>query len=276
MTRLDYLKCFAEVVSIDAWHVKNSDENYIAALHADLVFGTARVGGEDESQVRFRLSIKQADLVVIIPESEVFVVDRQSISRFGDVVTMERSVEEGTEVHGEAAGDAKVDVGLSKLSASAAASLIAKASRTAKETLKWIDKRAKIIVIYRYDNAENNDRWSFKPGTGTVLDGRPWDAHTLSLLRLVDKRANRRREVTPTVNLEIRCLREDLEIREIEIKNSSLWEKLRNRPGSENRLKAAEAYIKNQLEGNGHKAGNLGEKFAKIMIGHFIANRTAG
>ena len=41
-----------------------------ADLHADVVFGVARVGGEADSPVRFRLSIKRAGIIVLIPESE--------------------------------------------------------------------------------------------------------------------------------------------------------------------------------------------------------------
>jgi hypothetical protein len=92
------------------------------------------------------------------------------------------------------------------------------------------------------------------------------------LLKLVDQRTNREKGIAPSVRLEIRCLREDLKIEDIEIKNSGLWEKLVNREGSKNRLKAAEAYIKNQLEEAGLEAGDLSDKFAKITLGEVIAN----
>jgi len=265
-------KGFADVVSIDAWHEKFSDETAIVDLHADVVFDTARVGGEAESQVRFRLSVKHAELVVIIPESEPFAVDKRSVARFGDITTMTRSFEEATEVLGGMEGDTKLAAGLTKVSASVGARIFANVKRTAKEKLKWADKRASIDVTYRYHNAENSDRWTFKPGIGAVLDGRPWDALKTSLLKLVDRRTNRKKGIAPSARLEIRCLREDLEIRDIEIKDSGLWEKLVNRDGSKNRLKAVEAYIKNQLEKAGLEAGDLSDKFAKITLAEVIAN----
>jgi hypothetical protein len=44
-------------------------------------FGVARVGGEADSPVRFRLSIKRAEIIVLIPESEPVRVDKRSVSR---------------------------------------------------------------------------------------------------------------------------------------------------------------------------------------------------
>ena len=54
-------RSFADVVTIDAWHQAFDDQNSIVDLHADVVFGTARAGGETDSPVRFRLSVKRAE-----------------------------------------------------------------------------------------------------------------------------------------------------------------------------------------------------------------------
>jgi hypothetical protein len=265
-------KVFADVISIDAWHDKFSDETDIVDLHADVVFGAARVGGETDSRVRFRLSIKRAELAVIIPDSEPFAVDKQSVARFGDVTTIAQSLEQTTEVHGSMEGTGSLAAGLTKVSAKVGAKLLANAKHTAKEKLKWTGKRASIIVTYRFHNVEKSDRWSFEPGAGPVLDGRPWDALKSPLLKLVDRRTNRRKGIAPSVRLELRCLREDLEIKNIEIKNANSWERLKSRLGNENRLKAAEAYIRNQLEQTGLEAGDLSDKFAKITLSDVIAN----
>jgi hypothetical protein len=41
--------------------------------------------------------------------------------------------------------------------------------------------------------------------------------------------------------------------------------------GSKNRLKAVEAYIKNQFQKEGLEAGDLSDKFAKITLAEVIA-----
>ena len=74
-------RIFTDLVSIEAWHKEFTDKRRKVDLHADVVFMTARVGGEKESKVRFRLSLKRAEFVIVIPESEPVDVDKFSISR---------------------------------------------------------------------------------------------------------------------------------------------------------------------------------------------------
>jgi hypothetical protein len=74
-------RAFADVVTIDAWHESFLEDHAKVDLHVDVVFGTARIGGESQSPVRFRLSAKRAEVVVIIPDSEPVSVDRNSVSR---------------------------------------------------------------------------------------------------------------------------------------------------------------------------------------------------
>jgi hypothetical protein len=94
----------------------------------------------------------------------------------------------------------------------------------------------------------------------------------IEIATFVDKRSNRKKGIAPSVRLEIRCAREDLDIRDIELKNSSLWEGLIHQPGSMNRLKAAEAYIRNKLEEADLEIGDISDKFAKITLADIIAN----
>jgi hypothetical protein len=50
-------------------------------LHADIVFGKGRVGGDTESPVRFRLSLRRAEIVVVVPPLEPISIDKKSVSR---------------------------------------------------------------------------------------------------------------------------------------------------------------------------------------------------
>lgn len=74
-------RAFADAVTVEAWHEDFSSNTFTADLHADVVFGTARIGGEPESPIRFRLSIKRAEIVIIVPETEPVLVDKSSVSR---------------------------------------------------------------------------------------------------------------------------------------------------------------------------------------------------
>jgi hypothetical protein len=263
-------KCFTDVVSIDAWHEKSSDDGATVDLHTDVVFVTARIGGEAQSKVHFRLSIKQAELVVIIPESEPFAVDRRSVARFIDIKTMTLSIEESTDAHGAIEGNTELGASPGKVSASVHAKLSANVERTVKETSKRTEERAPINITHRYLNSENSDSWTFQPVTDVALDGRPWDPlKSPPLLRLVDMRSNRKRGIAPSVRLVIRCAREDLDITDIELKDSNL---LNGWIPSKNGLKAAEAYIRNKLEEVGLEIGDISDKFAKILLADVVAN----
>jgi hypothetical protein len=265
-------KAFTDVVSIDAWHEKLSSLTPRVDLHADVVFRTARVGGEAESQVRFRLSVKRAELILIIPELERFAVDKRFVARFGKVKSMTQSFTQTTKVVGRVDADAKAAVGLSTMSASVGAKARANLQRSSEKKLKASEKRTSISVTYRFDNAENNNCWTLEPGIGSVLEGRPWDAAKSPIVKLVDQRVDRERGIEPTVRLEIRCLREDLEITDLELKNTGLWEELKERVGGKNRLKAAEAYIRNRLEEAGLDAGDMSDRFVKITLVDVFAN----
>jgi hypothetical protein len=74
-------RAFADVVSIDAWHRPFDKKHPTVDLHAHVVFDTARVGGEPESPIRFRLSLRQAEVILVIPENEPVFVDRKSVAR---------------------------------------------------------------------------------------------------------------------------------------------------------------------------------------------------
>src|SRR4051794_7807338 len=73
-------RAFADVVSVDAWHGDFAEGRRVD-FHADVVFGTARVGGEIDSPIRFRLSVKSAEVVLVISDFEPVKVDPKSVFR---------------------------------------------------------------------------------------------------------------------------------------------------------------------------------------------------
>lgn len=265
-------RAFSDVISIDAWHEKFSPDKATVDLHADVVFGTARLGGETKSKVRFRLSIKRAELVVLVPHFEPFGIDKHSVARTDPGTKMTRSLQQVTEVNASIDGSVKAEIGIRGPSASLDMQAQAGAKGKITEELKGSEDVVSIKVTHRYHNVEKNHRWIFEPGIDPFLSGSPWNAVTSPLLTLVDHRKNRKGPLEPSVRIEIRCLREDLVITGIEIKEEGFWHRIVNREGISNRTKAAEAYIKKQLEELGLEAGNLSDKFANITLAQIVAN----
>jgi hypothetical protein len=264
------LRAFAEVVSIDAWHEGFESGKGTADLHADVVFGTGRLGGEPESQVRFRLRVKRADLVLIVPETEPVDIPRRSINRFSSAMSMKRSITQTSEKKGSVAGGGKIEVSQSG-GASASASLSAGAAFEGKleERLEYSQQVLAIRVIHRFSNADGCDHWAFEPTFGPTLEGRAWVPEETPLATARDTRSHLGRGIPPVVRFEVRCLLEDLEIANIQLKRGGVFPAI---GAAKNRMKAAEAYIRNQLLEAGLEVRGVSDPFDQIVLGSVVAN----
>jgi len=185
------LRMFADIVSIDAWHDSFTNERPIVDLHADVVFTEGRLGGEKESPVRFRVRLKRAELLLVVPAVEPIEVERASIARFGSRVKGERQHTDSRTVKGSAAANAKITASHNSAEVSAHLEAEASIAREREEKCSTTEDICAIEIIYRRDNAEQADTWRFKPGVGSSLEGRPWEPGDTPLVKLKDRRHNR-------------------------------------------------------------------------------------
>jgi hypothetical protein len=222
-------RAFADVVTIEAWHDRFSDRKSRVDLHADVVFGTARVGGEQESPVRFRLSIKRAEIVVIVPDTEPVSVDKRSVSR--DSPEFEARMTETIERKTKASKTAKISASVSprKMRGSLSAESGGETDLTSSKKLS-VSGTVRLMLVTQSQTDDGQYRWLVEPSTKAFLDGRPWDSFKRPRLRLIDKRKDRNRGIPPTVRVEVRCRREDLLIEDLTVKDETLWEALGSVP----------------------------------------------
>jgi len=263
-------RAFADVVTIDAWHDEFAEGVSTADLHADVVFGTARVGGEASAPIRFRLSVKRAEVVVIVPELEPVSVDIRSVSR--DAPDLEGRVTEVLErsTQANAKGQMSIRASQTALGADASAEFGAQSSLSTSKKLE-MSARVQLIIVIQSKTDDGQYRWLLEPGSTTVLKGRPWDAVNQPRLKLVDNRKDRSKGIPPTVRVEVRCRREDLRIDDLEIKDEGLWQSVKERVGFRNRMAAAESYIRDRLSEEGLEVKNLEDIFGQITLGSTIA-----
>jgi hypothetical protein len=85
-------------------------------------------------------------------------------------------------------------------------------------------------------------------------------------MKIRDDRKDRDRHIEPTVRIQVRCLREDLEIKDIVLKDAKRWERLVQSPTHRNRMAAAEAVIRDRLAKAGLFHGPLDEPYAEICL----------
>jgi hypothetical protein len=259
-------RAFADVVTIDAWHDDFGADVPKADLHADVVFGTARIGGESESHVRFRLSVRRAEIVVVVPESEPVKIDRRSISRDAPDLQgrMTETVERTTRARIKGAVSGAVSA--SGVTGSLTAESDAESTISASEKLE-MSSDVRLMFVTQSKTADGHYRWSVESNGKAALQGRPWDGAKEPRLTLIDIRKDRSKGIPPTVRVEIRCRREDLIITDLEIKNESLWDTAKRRAGFKNRLAAAEAYIRERLSDEGLEVKNIDEAFSQLTLG---------
>jgi len=264
-------RAFADVVSVDAWHDAFAGKRRKVDLHADIVFGTAPVGGEIESPVRFRLAVKRAELVIIVPPTELVSVDPASVAR--GAPTTKGKMTETVETHSAYHTEGAASMSLSPKSTSGAAS--AKIGGALGKTRKKKVELSTIISgnqVTQSKTSHGHYRWIIEMRDGNVLDGKVWDAKKEPRLKLQDDR--KRPEIIsiePAVRLEVRCRTEDLHITDIEIKDEGLWTQVSSRFGLKNRLAAAIAFIKHELAESGLEFGNIEDKFGQITLAQIVA-----
>jgi hypothetical protein len=114
-----------------------------------------------------------------------------------------------------------------------------------------------------------------EPFDGSILAGRPWDAEQMPRLKLKDLRKDRTRGIPPTVRVEVRCKREDLDIQGIEIKDGRRWSGLKSRLGILNKLAAAESYIRDRLTEEGLEVKNISDPFGQLTLASATAEPIA-
>lgn len=263
-------RAFADAITVDAWHDKFEGKQASVDLHADVSFDTARVGGEQESAVRFRLSIKRAELVVVISETEPVRVDRSSVARSFERKKHKHKEKISTKQEAELKGAAKTAASIHGVDASASLSADGKFI-VSKENTTETKEEVVSMKITQSQTAEGFYRWIVEERKGKALIGKPWEADRKPRLKLIDQRTNKS-GIAPVVIVEVRCRREDLIIEEIELKDQNVWQKITSGLSNANKMIAVEAYIRDRLAAEGLSAGDVTDKFAQLTMANVIAS----
>jgi hypothetical protein len=264
-------RLFADIVTIDAWHDSFDGSRSSVDLHADVVFGTARIGGELDAPVRFRLSIKRAEVVVVIPESEPLSVDRSSVSRDGPKQAGRVTESFSKEVSAAAKGRIAASVGSPGINCSGGIDSEVKADVSSLKKLE-VSREFQLMIVTSSKTGEGHYRWIVESGTGETLQGRPWDAKEQPRLKLIDRRKDGSRSIPPVVRVEVRCRSEDLLIEDLRVKDESLWDSVQSRFGFMNRMAAAKSYISKCLCDEGLEVNNIEDVFGCITLGSVTAD----
>lgn len=263
-------KVFAEIIAIDAWHKPFGSSRAKVSLHADVVFSTARLGGEKESPVRFRLSLKRAEVVVIIPDTEPIKINRASVAREKMRLKGNRVQIVARSKKGAVKGRAAASIGKKSVGAEMAASAQLDAESLLNDRIEFKEDVSSIIVK-QSKTRDGHYRWELAALASRVLDGRAWDPVKEPRLNLRDLRSDRSHGIAPVVRIVVRCLKEDLIIDDLQIKDETIWTKLQSSAGLRNKMAAAECYIRDRLTREGLEFGDLSDPFGQLTLAEVLA-----
>ncbi len=261
-------RALRQVVSLDGW-IAAFDTEDTATVHADVVFREGRFGAEDDDKVRFRLSLRRAEIVLIAPEAEPLRVIRASVERSPAREGQTRQVthQMSAEAHG------KANLSLSKaLTPGAELSMGAEAHRSL-TTRQELTETVAGHVEQHFTTLEGHPAWEVRAIGCERLDGSPWDAANKPRLRV--KRLSERNADgdKPTMRFEMRCRREDIEITELELKDPEKQGWFNKRLNRDVNLAAAEQVIKEELLSAGFlQVADLSEKHANLVIADVIVS----
>ncbi|TPL45367.1 hypothetical protein [Mesorhizobium sp. B2-4-6] len=263
-------RAFGEVVSVDAWHRPFSNQNPTADLHVDVTFSTGRVGGEKSSKVSFRLSLRRAEIVLVLPKTEPIDIKKSSIARDHRGIEGKKTLLKERKHSAGASGSVGVAVTTSTVSANASLEARGDSSISASEKVE-IEEKIQLMVIHQSKTHDGNYRWGITPESAQTLNGKPWEAEAFPRGTLIDTRTDKNKGIPPTVSVEVRCLREDMIISDIMIKDEKKWDLFKKGGSQKAKLAAAGSYIRDKLILEGLEFESVDERFGAITLTSVVA-----
>lgn len=254
---------FADVVSIDAWHMP-FDDHRVADLHADVVFRMARMS-DPASTLSFKLGLKRAEIRVIIPQFEPVEIVKSSVARDDPSV--------GGRMHlalsRESSNASTVEAALGSANGSALRIGGSRKSERGRRSELSVDRPSTGMKVLQSKNADGEYRWEVSPLIGDLLEGRGWDAVSQPRLQLRDK--SNAPSLPPVVRVLVTCAKEDISIEDIRYKDESLGKKVVTRIFHDNRRVAAEAFIRSKMAEYGLEFDEIVDPYSEICLADVAA-----
>lgn len=258
-----------QLVAVEAWFARSQENERRFTLHAGVTFDEERLGGGGDSAVTFKLSIKKCEFVFLPPSSGYFDVDPASVRspkpQNPHAVQTTQSTNKNLGLGGR--------VGLAGVNSDVSAHAEAGFGRESNTT---VTSNQVVSAFHELSkrSREGHRAWSIdgKSLPKERLWGSIWDAHEEPRLMIVDRRpstvAQKDDEMgfPPISRIEIRCLRADIDIYDITFKNAADQAWFKTGSSQAAKLKAAEAFLRQAILGEGLLVGDLSDRFSELTI----------
>lgn len=255
-------RALEQAVSVDGW-IGTFDERGVATVHTDIVFRQGAFGDDPKDLVRFKIALKKAEIILRVPGHEPLRVIKSSITRTTSATIGKKKTTINTKTG--IAGKIAAKLGLTpKVEGDGTATF----SREGETDFEITEDVARFVEQH-FTTPDGHAGWELRSNRDVdkYLDGAPWDPierPRLSVKKDADRNADGDK---PTMMIEVRCAREDIEILDLEEKDSERQAIFRNKKNRSANLAAAEQIIKNELERIGFmEIADISEKHSRILI----------
>lgn len=256
------LRIFPELLTLEAWRAEFDPTSNTADVFIDVSFDEARLGADESSPVRFKLSLRSAEVIFTIPLHEPLEVVRKSVAR-----TPEGAGASGTlTVEAGSSSSGSLGTQISPRLTNLISAQREKASRESRSLSQRVEINTAFVVRHS-KTSEGMHQWKVIPADGKKLIGKPWDP---AVPRLALKSTKSREVLAGIARVEVRCRKEDVVVSDLVPKNNTLMDKLTRTPGKENRIAAAEAYIRTILVREGLYFENFYDPYGTVIIGDVV------
>lgn len=230
------------VVSVDGW-IAEFDKNDTASVHVDVVFKTAVFGDGPDDKVSFRINLLRADIIICVPDGEPLRVIKRSLHRETGKVTGTRKTSKVVEADRELSGKAEVGT-LTPPSVKATAE---GKMHTAVKTEEETNEPIKEFLTQHFSFENTHPAWEVQRADGTKMTSAPWSALAeprLKVKRVADRNSDGGK---PSMKIEIRCRRGDIEITDIKVTDPEAKARFQVKKNNRKNIAAAEQLIKDEL-----------------------------
>lgn len=257
------------LVSVNAYFVQDVEKENRFTLHADVSFSEERLSGGPSTEITFRLAIKRCDIVFSLPNNGPFRVDPSSVHSPRPLnpktVLQTSNTKKG--------GSGRATLGLSPKGLNLGGEASAKFEKEISETTSSEQTVSHYHELWK--KVGSNHAWSVdgRELHEGRLAGPVFDHRNDPRLTIIDGRSHEARkrdeeqDMNPVAQVFVQCLREDLDVYDVEYKDPDKQDRFWRSPDRKAKLLAAREVLKVALLEEGLRVGDLvNDPFAEMRV----------
>lgn len=262
------------LVSLDPWHEANPRTGRVD-LYAYVNFDEARLGGEQQDEIAFRLHLRRAEIKLLQSDPKSYDIDPGRIWR-GDQDRngmMTRKVEREFGSEGKFSANGKV----SESGIEASAGIEKSHHNRRRESEEYVLPHSdKTISVSFQRNDRGQPTWRLRPNEEApleegfpVLNGQAWDDKLQRLLSLDVNKKLAEKEMLSSLRLCVICKREDIVFHDIQVRGADgIFYRI---PDWSPKKVVVQEYLKASLISEGLHVADMDSPFSIVTLGEAIS-----